>query len=428
MVFGRPFCIQDAEFEVSMVRNMEDTASRHPNLSSMEMNEYGTMENVTMLSYHKHKFKLYQLSSQVIGMERFRSCSSECDVAQKVKAIHEQLFAWQAELPAELRLDQKAQQTEHSKSPIEMASEFKALALQLAYDNVQIVLHRPLLSRNGQPLHPRPPSHGPPYVSRSSPALEDYSSGLTTPMSAQEQFSISKAQCWESAIRTSQLVNHEACLVAAIYTHAGSYIGIHLFTAAMILTIVALSKPLSSQAQEAKRAISHIVRMLGWLENRILLSRQSVKILESLVQLILEKEMKAILLHNKTGSQGQLQGPHNGAVVLDRASNGSPMGQRSMPLGESQPSPHLGQGIEPSHTPRYNDVLAAPANTSVAEDYSFDDHFPSAADALQDTDFQEALTNVQQCKCRTYSPKALLQFSYFSCCPHPHGLFRRGRS
>ncbi|KAK5045422.1 hypothetical protein LTR84_009286 [Exophiala bonariae] len=402
MIFGRPYYIQDSEFQVSMVQNMEDTTSRHPTLSSMEMNEYGNSENVTIFSYQKHKFKLYQLSSQVIANVHFRAGVGETDVGQRVKDIHEQLVAWHANLPPELRLSKSARRHELPKSAIEMTFDFQALALQLAYDNIQILLHRPMLSGNARPSRTDTAVHEPQHIARSSPAFNDFPSGITTPQTSPSQSSISKAQCWASAIRTSELVNHKECLVAAIYTHASSYIGIHLFTAGMILTIVALSKPLSSQAQEAKRAISHIIRMLGWLEDRILLSHQSSKILEALVRLILEKEMKAILprgrIANQRHGQGQEQDQEtqNVVSVLDEASTRPLIAPRSIPLENHPSNPQHSQIHETSSFSRYETSLNDHANTEVGDDYSFDDPSFSGMDALQNTDFQEGITNVQQ--------------------------------
>lgn len=103
---------------------------------------------------------------------------------------------------------------------------------------------------------------------------------------------LSKTQCYKSAVRT-------ACLDASIvkearHTHAASYVGIQLFTAGMVLSIVALSAPLSSEAQQAKRAIGRIVSTTASIGNKTLLSTQSQQILRELVRLILEKEMNSI--------------------------------------------------------------------------------------------------------------------------------------
>ena len=106
---------------------------------------------------------------------------------------------------------------------------------------------------------------------------------------------LSKNQCWESAIRTSELAQYESRIRAALGSYGATYMGMHLFTAGMMLSVVALADPMSDKVLDAKHALARIIRMTRGLECESILASQSSVILEELVRLILSKEMEAIL-------------------------------------------------------------------------------------------------------------------------------------
>ncbi|KAH9211649.1 fungal-specific transcription factor domain-containing protein [Leptodontidium sp. 2 PMI_412] len=290
IVFGRPCSIRDADFEVSMPQGLGGTTAHHPHLSSFE----------------------------------------DLDDVQN---IHDQLIAWSANLPPELRLAGTSADNSFQEpvgSPIAMTFRLQALALQLAYDNILILLHRPLLSHNAENIATQNLSdllaaetgHG---------RVSGLRSGSRTPNSPFTISTLSKSQCWESAYRTSTLSQHETLLRRALETHAASYIGIHMFTAGTILSIVALSRPLSSRAQMSKRAIARVIRMSNMLGRYNKLAAQSERILEEFVRLVLAKEMAAILSDDGRGSRhGQGQGQLHAASAEGTTSIPStPMGVMS---------------------------------------------------------------------------------------------------
>jgi hypothetical protein len=106
---------------------------------------------------------------------------------------------------------------------------------------------------------------------------------------------LSKNQCWESAIRTSELAQYESRIRAALGSYGATYMGMHLFTAGMMLSVVALADPMSDKVLDAKHALARIIHMTRGLECESILASQSSAILEELVRLILSKEMEAIL-------------------------------------------------------------------------------------------------------------------------------------
>lgn len=186
-----------------------------------------------------------------------------------VKGIHSQATSWEKQLPSSLRLE--TYQDDSSEQP--RLLQMQALALQLAYDNLQIILHR-------------------------SVAFGDNGNGIN-PIGIEAQtrsFSFSRQQLLKSALRTSELHNYRQLLHACRKTHAVMHIGICLFTSGVVLCAIALSEPLSATSQKAKAGIMNILRMhQGSVLNQHLLSVQGVKILEDLVAVVMQSEQRTIL-------------------------------------------------------------------------------------------------------------------------------------
>lgn len=350
-----------------MVQNMNDTTSRHPSINSTETAEDGSVQFVTIFSYQKLKFQLYQIASPMLENATFHQASSTSEASAKVMDIHERLLAWFASLPQELRLNPpRTDGTQHHTNSVETAFGLQALALQLAYDNIQILLHKPMLcseeEEDNVPGHAHTPPSGNGIPSR-----------VATPVRAMTAVARSKLQCWESAIRTSRLTSQSAILEVATSTHAASYIGIHLFTSGMILSTVALSRPLSSQAQHAKQAIGRILQILTRLQHQTLLSKQSATVLETLVRVILSKEMDAII-----GKSSETA--NNDSIEAVQAKE------------SVDPRNLLSDASWPNYSPNTQDVGVGGANM---------DTFDLMLGA---TDFQEGVADIehgkQRCHCR----------------------------
>lgn len=157
----------------------------------------------------------------------------------------------------------------------------QALALQLTYDNIQIILHRSLAFGSG------------PQVSNTDRSIDDL------PRSA-----LSRKQLFESALRTSELNDYSHVLHACGKTHAAMHVGICLFTAGVVLCAFAISEPLSATSEAAKNGVMNILRFQhDPLLNEHLLSTQSVKILEDLVAVLLRSENSLIRGDKTTASQ-----------------------------------------------------------------------------------------------------------------------------
>lgn len=155
----------------------------------------------------------------------------------------------------------------------------QALALQLTYDNIQIILHRSLAFGSG--------------------SSSQESQSLHLPSSA-----LSREQLFQSALRTSNLKDYSHVLHACATTHAAMHVGICLFTAGVVLCSFAISEPLSATSEAAKNGVTNILRFQhDPLLNQHLLSAQSVRILEDLVKVLMHSEQSFIVGDNLGGSR-----------------------------------------------------------------------------------------------------------------------------
>ncbi|KAF7885073.1 hypothetical protein EAF00_010891 [Botryotinia globosa] len=254
ITYGRPLSINDSDCDVSMPGNLDDASSVHPLLDSLELPDADSSTQVTLNSYHRLKFAF---------------------MAQQAISINTNLVRWFDRLPPELKLESNTNLdvSNFSASEVKVCRLFQlqALVLQLAYDNIQIILHRPFLRYN-HCLAVLPTS-----------AMSDL-----RPTSLE--------QCRHCARRTCNISPRYAnLLLAARDTHAVAYVAIQNFTAGVTLGIVALSDPGSEQAQDAKRGVSNSISLQRMLAVSSIVPLQTVKVLERLFRLILKKEMEIML-------------------------------------------------------------------------------------------------------------------------------------
>ncbi|KAF6527387.1 hypothetical protein HZS61_010431 [Fusarium oxysporum f. sp. conglutinans] len=103
IIFGRPRSVRDEESNVAMVRNLEDTATRHPAFNSTE-NVSGSSFPVTIFSYQRYKFRLYTIAARVMRDIYFGNSSTPLtSVSQTIQSISRDLESWFQSLPPELK-------------------------------------------------------------------------------------------------------------------------------------------------------------------------------------------------------------------------------------------------------------------------------------------------------------------------------------
>jgi hypothetical protein len=291
---------------------------------------------ICLSTYQCQLNQVYRIASPLLediyGMRTSYNVGVYSQLPEMVAMTNQSLLEWQQHLPSYLSFDHVNDLTAYSSTEEKLHS-LQALSLQLTYDNIMIVLHRPLLADRR-------------YVERSTAAAA---------MSPNSQFSddvreIGFKRCLSSALRISNIQRKQNLFHLARTTHLVSFLGMNLFTASVVLFICALSDTLSDTAQEAKRSLKRTLQMQKALSNHASLPMQCSKILEDLVELILKKEMEEMLRDHSTSCENTSTGlaildedPHAGRLQGEMAPHRSEShaGVHAAPFGTNEEIPQL---------------------------------------------------------------------------------------
>ena len=198
--------------------------------------------------------------------------------------INQTLTFWCDQLPPHLRFN--FDYDIPGDAPLEQKVYHRqALSLQLTYDNILIILHRPILAQQVDSLCKTYPSSG-------QDVDETWASATASTRASSVQ---SSQQWWEAAVRISSVTKLPNTARLATDSHLVGFLAIILFNSAIVMVVYALSDPLSDRAQEAKRNLTRIFRLVDLLGKRSSLSRQSSVILQDVIQLLLDQESQAML-------------------------------------------------------------------------------------------------------------------------------------
>jgi hypothetical protein len=246
---------------------------------------------VCLSPYQIQLNRVYQITcpllENIYGIRYSNDRSLRSQMPSMVSKIDQLMRAWQDDLPPHLHLD-RHDDISPTSSIEEKMHRLQSLSLQLTYDNLMIVIHRPMLAdqsrRRARSLHSDPKrattSEGIPGQSQQTDSIDD----------------VSFRQCLNSALRISRVQQSKRNLLAlARRTHLVSFLGMNLFTSSVVMFICALSDTLSDVAQEAKRGMARNLKMLKLLSSDGSLSMQCSMILEDLVQKIVDKEKEEML-------------------------------------------------------------------------------------------------------------------------------------
>lgn len=289
--FGKPCTMKEGDWEVKMVTNTDNTSIQCPGYGSMEILEAGTQEMVTIISYQRFKFRLYRITSNILA--GFYSCRAVLNQESltRLKAIKQELLVWESDLPPELRLTSfKTEKADLERDEDLKTFQLQALALQLIYDNVRLLLYRPILTcdRLSQ------------WYAKSTETSQGDRSGpdswenLTPEGSDLEFYLECKNQCWESAMQTSRIGEYPNLLRATRNTFIAPFMGFISFTAGAVFALFALSAPFSTTAQESKLALGRLIRMPQVQGYHTKLSDQSGNIMKRFLQRIFSAEMRLL--------------------------------------------------------------------------------------------------------------------------------------
>ncbi|KAK9350413.1 fungal-specific transcription factor domain-containing protein, partial [Lipomyces doorenjongii] len=291
VTYGRPLGINDSDCNVSMPADVYERA--RPKLSQMDVDSV-----ICYSVYQRQLTMLYIIASPLIesifGMRSSGSERSKCssNYVSLTHHINQRLNMWRAQLPSSLLFNFQSD-IQQNASPRIRAQQLQALALQLTYDNILVILHRPVLVQQIDNLCQAG------HVQTSAANHRLASQGGPSPPSSTIDNNLSNSQqWWNAAVRISAVTTLPNITQLATDSHLVAFLAIILFNAAIVMVVCAMSDPLSDRAQEAKRNITRIFRVEEFLGIQSTLSRQSSIVLRDVIQLLLDRETEVMLAPN----------------------------------------------------------------------------------------------------------------------------------
>ncbi|KAH7084549.1 putative C6 transcription factor [Paraphoma chrysanthemicola] len=299
VTYGRPLGINDRDCNVAQPADTHESPFFGVN---------GARDDSTTIcysSYQRELNKLYLTASSVIetifGMRTMGHGDHTAghQYLAKVMDATDRLWAWRRRLPPHLLLDLNSD-CEANTLRSSKVHRLQALALQLTFDNLLIIFHRPSLAYQVEQLIRNQPDHG--QNSTPSPSSVHHTTTSVSPLfttSGQSPLSVSQAssteQWWEAALRTSKVTQLPQLAQLATDSHLVAFLAINLFNSAIVMAVLALSDPLSDRAQEVKRSITRIFRLQELLGKKTELSMQSNVVLKDVIHMLLQREADAML-------------------------------------------------------------------------------------------------------------------------------------
>lgn len=207
----------------------------------------------------------------------------------------------------------------------------QSLALQLTFDNLLIIIHRPFLTQQIDTLR------------EDLPSVSNEPQSSSTSRRNSTFFPVSPSSCprqsWDAAVRTARVTKLPQLAQLATDSHLVAFLAIKLFNSAIVMVVMALAAPLSDKAQEVKRTISRVFRLQQAFGRRSKLSTQSTVVLRNVIQLLLRREADAILTpvvrtNEKAGTNNDSDLPSNHPISIKETLN--------LPLGYPMRSENRG--------------------------------------------------------------------------------------
>ncbi|KAF7527854.1 hypothetical protein G7054_g10309 [Neopestalotiopsis clavispora] len=317
--YGRPLTIDDEACDVQM----PDVFSESPCFkeSTSQMIPADTIYS----PYQVELNKLYVLASPALKMI-FGTCrtsatrqDSDSKYSSLISSVTKKLMEWHQQLPSHLKLDLNLDYIPDRATWATRAHTLQSLSLQLTFDNLLIVLYRPLLSQQAENLSAMGDG------TSQEPPLQDLDSDIAhldgnVPQHGQSHVS---EYWWSAAVRTARVTQLPQLTHLATNSHLVAFMAMNLFHSAIVLVLNALSSPLSDKTQGVKRALARILRLQELVGRRSIFSRQSSAVLKNLIALLLRKESEAMLGVSEVstpGSRHEGTEPWNAGSICDPVS------------------------------------------------------------------------------------------------------------
>lgn len=297
ITYGRPIGINDKDCNVTQPLDVLE----HPRFTTDQSQSDEAC--ICYSSYQRELNQLYLAASPIIEMiygmraAGLNESYGEQQHITRIRSFTDRLWVWRSHLPAHLELDLSSD-CEANQSGAARIHKLQALALQLTFDNLLIIFHRPVLVQQVDHIIRSQPEQGSlsthsPTVSLGAPSSSFLSSHADSPSSPVHV--TSTEQWWNAALRTSKVTERPLLAQMATDSHLIAFMAINLFNSAIVMAVLALSDPLADRAQEIKRVITRTYRLLELLGKKTQLSMQSNIVLKDVIQMLLRREADAML-------------------------------------------------------------------------------------------------------------------------------------
>ena len=188
---------------------------------------------IVYASYQRELNKLYLIASPIIetifGMRVIGSGerSAGPQYTTQITEATEKLWAWRRRLPSQLLLD-LASDCKQDQSRTSRVHQLQALALQLTFDNLLIIFHRPLIAKQVDHLIRNQPesAHGaaPSPASLSNADSPFFGATAASPLARAHMSSTE--QWWDAALRTSKVTELPRLSQLATDSHLVAFLAI----------------------------------------------------------------------------------------------------------------------------------------------------------------------------------------------------------
>ncbi|KAK2469880.1 hypothetical protein H9L39_18695 [Fusarium oxysporum f. sp. albedinis] len=369
--YGRPLSINDKDCNVEMPAEFSES----PYFTQQSLQQ--DLPGIVYSSYQTQLSRLYVLASPalktIFGSLSARSAKPDLEFkyASLISEVSHKLVVWRRQLPQHLSLDLTKDVDLGNSDRSYRAHALQSLSLQLTFDNLLIVLHRPFLARQAEHLSTtaltpgtNAAQHSSPFTPTQSPTLTHGAESILTqdqPSPGREK-KASSEYWWSAAVRTASVTELPQLAQLATNSHLVAFMAMNLFHSAIVLVLVALLNPLSDSTQGVKRTITRVFRLQELLGQRSALSSQSSVVLRNLIGLLLRREGEAMLGPVGVATISVSSQMEQGSGAVEDSAFMSVHDTLRLPLEATLTTSH--QGTEGQPWPRLN--LAQRLNESLA--------------------------------------------------------------
>ena len=288
MSWGTPPMLSEADCNVMQPRDVEDTMEQCPGYGSLEQREDGEIRPVTVGSYNRYKAEMYKIAVSIMRQVYFSPHHRPEELVRLISNLHQRLLAWERSIPPELRVESHPHiaSGDSREASLQRMFAIQALTLRVSYDNVQIFLFRPLITIGGVPRSRVTTRENSPAPATRGTSMENVPSSLVK---------LAQQQCWTSATRTSMLAQRPDLLRLFQFGFPAIHVGVHAFSAGVMLGLLALLGPLSTRGQESKRGMARIIQIPRTSTLRSHVWSQMTQVLTDLMHVIAAEETKALI-------------------------------------------------------------------------------------------------------------------------------------